>query len=495
MKKAVIYARYSSDRQTEQSIEGQLRVCNEFASRQGYTVIATYIDRAMTGTNDNREQFQKMIKDSESKIFETVLVYKLDRFSRNRYDSAMNKNILKKNGVKLVSATEPITDTPEGILLESVLEGMAEFYSAELSQKVKRGMKESRSKGLFTGGLCLYGYRIVNQRYEIEPNEAKVVRMLFDDLISGYKLKDIANKLERLGITLRNGNRMSAGRISFLLHNEKYIGKCVIAGVEYPNMVPAIIDPITFEKAQRILAKGLHKNAKAKASIPYYLSGKIFCEHCGSPFIGSAGTSKTKKVHHYYKCSNKVKNTKNCCSHVYKKEELEEFVLDSIVKTLSIPSNFNKIIEHMINLYDSEIKTNLNIKRIQKELENVDEELTNYATAIGKGIFNDKIQEIMNSLLDRKSMLETELKLQESLKERELTEEILTKHLSSIFSYKGSDENTKRCLFDAFIKQITINDNDNITIYCNGVDEDFVLKNEHLDKVFAYDTLGGAGGN
>ena len=149
----------------------------------------------------------------------------------------------------------------------------------------------------------------------------------------------------------------------------------------------------------------------------------------------------------------------------------------------------------MINLYDSEIKTNLNIKRIQKELEKVDEELTNYATAIGKGIFNDKIQEIMNSLLDRKSMLETELKLQESLRERELTEEILTKHLSSIFSYKDSDENTKRCLFDAFIKQITINENNNITIYCNGVDEDFVLKNEHLDKVFAYDTFGGDGGN
>ena len=143
----------------------------------------------------------------------------------------------------------------------------------------------------------------------------------------------------------------------------------------------------------------------------------------------------------------------------------------------------------MINLYDSEIKTNLNIKRIQKELENV--ELQHMSVKQN----HDKIQEIMNSLLDRKSMLETELKLQESLKERELTEKILTKHLSSIFSYKDSDENTKRCLFDAFIKQITINDNDNITIYCNGVDEDFVLKNEHLDKVFAYDTFGGAGGN
>ena len=494
MKKAVIYARYSSDRQTEQSIEGQLRVCNEFASRQGYPVIATYIDRAMTGTNDNREQFQKMIKDSQSQVFDTVLVYKLDRFSRNRYDSAMNKATLKKNGVKLVSATEPITDTPEGILLESVLEGMAEFYSAELSQKVKRGMKESRSKGLFTGGLCLYGYRIVNQRYEIEPTESRTVRMIFDDLISGYQLKDIANKLDRLGIRLRNGNKILPNRVSYILHNRKYIGECEIAGVKYLDMVPAIIDPITFEQAQRILAKGKHKNGKGKADEPYYLSGKIFCKTCGEIYIGSAGTSKTKKVHHYYKCSKKIKNTRNCSSHTYKKDELESFVLESIVKMLSNPSNFDQITQHIVNLYDSEIRSNSNIKRVEQSLKEVDEKLTNYALAIGKGIFNEKTQEIMNHLLEEKAGLEMEYQMQSALLDRPITKEIVANHLKSIFDYKTANDSTKRLLFDAFIKRIEINEDDDITIYCHSVDPDFVLKNEHLDKVFVFDSFGGVEG-
>ncbi len=138
MKTAVIYARYSSDNQTEQSIEGQLRVCEEFAQRNDILILNTYIDRAMTGTNDNRPDFQQMIKDSSKKEWDYVLVYKIDRFSRNKYETAKNKKILKDNGVKLLSAMENIPDTPEGIILESLLEGMAEYYSAELAQKVKR---------------------------------------------------------------------------------------------------------------------------------------------------------------------------------------------------------------------------------------------------------------------------------------------------------------------------------------------------------------------
>ena len=123
MKKAVIYARYSSDRQTEQSIEGQLRDCYEYAQRNDIVVVDKYIDRAMTGTNDNREDFQRMLKDSDKKAWDYVLVYKLDRFSRNKYEMAIHRKHLKDNGIKILSAMENIPDSPEGILLESLLEG------------------------------------------------------------------------------------------------------------------------------------------------------------------------------------------------------------------------------------------------------------------------------------------------------------------------------------------------------------------------------------
>ncbi|MBQ4053583.1 MAG: recombinase family protein, partial [Clostridia bacterium] len=164
MKSAVIYARYSSERQTEQSIEGQLRICKEYAERNDYVVVDTYIDRAMTGTNDNRTNFQRMLRDSSKRAWDVVLVYKLDRFSRNKYEMAMHRKTLRDNGIKLVSAMENIPDTPEGIILESLLEGMAEYYSAELSQKVRRGMNESRQKGTFTGGHILYGYKVENKK-------------------------------------------------------------------------------------------------------------------------------------------------------------------------------------------------------------------------------------------------------------------------------------------------------------------------------------------
>ena len=121
--KAIIYARYSSDNQREESIEGQIRECMEFAERNGITVFGTYIDRALSAKTDNRPEFQRMIKDSYRMLFDTVLVWKLDRFARNRYDSAYYKNILKKNGVKVISAKENIPETPEGVLLESLLEG------------------------------------------------------------------------------------------------------------------------------------------------------------------------------------------------------------------------------------------------------------------------------------------------------------------------------------------------------------------------------------
>lgn len=176
-KRVVIYARFSSHSQTEQSIEGQLRECYEYAKRQGLLVVAEYIDRALTGTTDKRPEFLRMIDDSKKKTFDYVLVYQLDRFARNRYDSANYKAKLKKNGVRVLSAKENITEDASGILIEGVLESMAEYYSAELSQKVKRGIRESYEKGYFIGGygLILYDDKILIF-YNTDDNHPMVIK-------------------------------------------------------------------------------------------------------------------------------------------------------------------------------------------------------------------------------------------------------------------------------------------------------------------------------
>jgi len=159
----VIYARYSSDNQREESIEGQIRECKEFASKNDIQIVDTYIDRALSARTDNRPDFQRMIKDSASKSFETVIVWKLDRFARDRYDSTHYKRILKKNNVSVISATEKISAGSEGVLLETLLEGMAEYYSVELAEKVNRGMKENALKCKYNGGTLPIGFVIDNE--------------------------------------------------------------------------------------------------------------------------------------------------------------------------------------------------------------------------------------------------------------------------------------------------------------------------------------------
>ncbi len=173
----VIYARFSSANQNEQSIEGQLKVCYEYAQRNGYTVIGEYIDRAISGTTDNRPQFLKMIEDSKERRFQGVLVYQLDRFARDRYVSADYKHKLKKNGVRVLSARENISDDASGILMEAVLEGMAEYFSRELAQKVKRGMRLTAEKCLSTGNHTALGYKVNSDKtFSIDDTTAAIVK-------------------------------------------------------------------------------------------------------------------------------------------------------------------------------------------------------------------------------------------------------------------------------------------------------------------------------
>ena len=205
--KAVIYARYSSDNQREESIEGQIRECTAFAEKNGMTVLRHYIDRAFSAKTDNRPKFQRMIKDSKEKLFDVVLVWKLDRFARNRYDSAQYKTILKKNGVRVVSANEAISETAEGILMESVLEGYAEYFSADLAEKVNRGMTENALKCKFNGGNPTVGYIIDSDQYfQIDPVKAPFVLDAFKMYDEGSTMSQVRDYLNEHNMTNNREN-------------------------------------------------------------------------------------------------------------------------------------------------------------------------------------------------------------------------------------------------------------------------------------------------
>ncbi len=259
--RAVIYARFSSEKQNEASIEGQLRECLDYAKYNGIEVIGEYIDRAVSAKTDNRPDFQRMIKDSYKNAFDTVLVWKLDRFARNRYDSAYYKNILKKNGVRVISAKESISQGADGILLESILEGYAEYYSAELSEKVRRGMTENALKARSNGVRAPFGYYVdENDQYQIDEGKAPIVKEIFTLYADGKKITEIVEIMKARGVQNR-GYTMNYNAIFRILTNRKYIGEYKFGDVVIPNGMPAIVDEDIFNKIQA----RMKRNKKAPA--------------------------------------------------------------------------------------------------------------------------------------------------------------------------------------------------------------------------------------
>ena len=252
---AVIYARYSSDNQREESIEGQLRECKEFAERKGYTIIKTYADRAISGKKaDNRPEFMQMITDSKNRLFDAVIVWKIDRFSRDKYDSVFYKNALKKNNVSVISATEPIDDTPEGQLMESIFEGFSVYYIKDLSAKVSRGMTENALKAKFNGGALTFGYMIdADKHFQPDPAKAAIVTDIFTRYASGESTKEILALLREQGIKTASGKAPTYSFITNLLKNRRYLGEYRFKDTVVENAFEPLVEKRIFDKCQRRL--------------------------------------------------------------------------------------------------------------------------------------------------------------------------------------------------------------------------------------------------
>ena len=270
--KAVIYARYSSDNQREESIDGQLRECKAYAEKNGITLLTTYIDRALSAKTDNRPEFQKMIKDSGKGLFDMVLVWKLDRFARNRYDSAHYKATLRKSGVKVVSATESIAEDSTGILLESLLEGYAEFYSAELAEKVRRGLTENALKAKANGGSRAYGYTVDKDRYfQIDPTTAPIVVEIFESYSQGATIQKIVNSLNDRGLRNPHNGKFTINIVTNMLKNRRYIGEYSFGEIILPDSIPAIISKELFDRVAARMEKNKRAPARTKAKEEMYL--------------------------------------------------------------------------------------------------------------------------------------------------------------------------------------------------------------------------------
>lgn len=453
--KAVIYARYSSESQREESIEGQLRECNEFAVRHNMSIIETYIDSAFSARTDDRPEFQRLIRDSAKRQFDVVLVWKLDRFSRNRFDSATYRAVLKRNGVKVVSATENISEGPEGIILEAMLEGMAEYYSAELSVKVKRGQKENALKGKSNGGLVPFGYRVNEDRYyEADPVTAPIALEIFTRYADGETVLEIIDDMNSRGVFTNTTFKYSSkSSIGYLLKNRRYIGEYRYKDIVIPDGMPAIIPKEIFDKVQRRVEKNKHKPAAMKADNEYILTTKLFCGKCGTMMVGTGGTSNTGKVHHYYKCGNRV-HRKSCDMKAVKKEKFENLIISYAQKELLNDKNIKRLADKIVKLQDKE---NVAIPLLQKQLDDVEKRIANILNSIEEGLANASVKLRLDELETKKIDLEIAI-AKEQIKTTKLTEEQIVFWISN---FKGGDINSKdyrRNLIDIFVNAIFLYD-------------------------------------
>ena len=465
-KSAVIYARFSCHQQSEQSIEGQLRVCQEYAERQGITVVGEYIDRAISGSSADRPDFQRMISDSKKKAFQYVIVYKLDRFARNRYDSAIYKHKLKQNNVKLLSAMENIGDNPESIILEAVLEASAEYYSVDLSQKIKRGRRDSAAKGKFVGGGIPIGYKSVDGYLVVDEEKAPHIVHAFEMYATGIPKRDIIAELNALGLRNKKGEPYGYNALTCAFKSEKYIGVLEQAGVRLENAIPALVDRETFDKVQERLAINAHSGAKNKAETEYLLTGKLFCGHCGIGMQGVSGTGKTGNRWYYYQCPVRRKQ-RTCKKKNEKKDFLEWYVVEQTLEYVLVPHRMKLIATAVVNQYDKEFGDD-SVARLEKRiiwLKNQIEKLSFEALdfpKVSRQAFFDKIEAYEQERID----LEMDLSKLRIANEFRYTEKEILAWLKQFCKGDIMDEEFRRRIIDVFINSVFLYD-DKTVIYYN----------------------------
>lgn len=454
--KAVIYARYSSHVQREESIEGQLRECHEFATKNDLTVIGEYCDRALSGKTDKRPEFQRLIRDSERGRFDAVIMYTLDRFARNRYDSAIYKAKLKRNGVKIYYAKQPLPDTPEGIILESVLEGYAEYYSENLARNIKRGQKENALQCIAMTTPPL-GYRIGPDRhFEIDPISAKAVQEICTRYAAGERPTNIINYLNEHGFKTSCGNTFNKNSLPRILHNDCYIGTYHYDDVTIENGMPAIIDQDLFIQVQQRLARTTKAPARNKATEEYLLSSKVFCGHCGEPLIGESGTGKSGKIHRYYKCAGR-KRKHNCDKAIEKKDWLETTVIQYTTNHVLTDQNIDLIADKVIQIANEEFADKSTLIALQQKLKDIDKRIANLISAMEQGIITATTKNRLMDLEAERTGTEKQI-AKEELKKPFLTKDHIIYYLNLCKQGDTKTKNFNQQLIDTLINAVYVYD-------------------------------------
>ena len=486
--KVAAYSRVSSDAQdTVLSLSAQIKALREYAHKNGHEVVREFVDEAESGRSANRPAFREMISLSRTKQppFEGILVWKLNRFARSREDSVVFKALLKKQGIAVISINEPVDDSPSGRLLEGVIESIDEFYSANLGQDIKRGMRENASRSFFNGSKPPYGmHRVPVQdgektRYKLQPDPedsptVQVVGRIFEMADKDHGCKEIAKSLNTEGLRTLKGERWGRTTVHKILTNEAYSGTLVWGGrhgypairsgtppVRVEDAWPAIIDRDLFDRVQKKMEVRGPKFAHPR-TIPskYLLSGFLFCS-CGHALTGHSAKSGRN---HYYQCSRRAKQGDEACqSRMLPREKLERQVIDNLKSKVLTDEN----IEELILIVNEEIASasgdlHRKLAAIDAELGEVGSRLLRLYDALetGKLSLDDLAPRIKELKMRQDEINKVRIQVEADMVVEgvELVDaDAVKSHVGDLKSLLEDTETTRRKAFiKSFVKRITV---------------------------------------
>lgn len=430
--RVAMYARFSSDNQRTESIDAQIRAMQNYCEQKHYLVVQKYIDEAKSATTDKRPAFQRMIADSKQNLFDIVLVHKLDRFARNRYDSAVYKRELKKNGVTVYSVLENLDDSPESIMLQAVLEGMSEYYSENLGREVMKGMKETALQCKHTGGTPPLGFDVdpTTRHLVINEYEAETVRLIFRMFNAGYGYGAIIDELNRQNRRTKSGKRFVKNSFPYILHNEKYTGVYVFNKASskaadgkrnshrYKDLedqiiieggCPAIVTLDEFQKAQHLLSSRNSDLYRSRSDELHLLAGKIFCKDCGRAMVAGKTACLKNGVYEtgfrWYKCPTKY----TCSGKSIKREYVDHYVIELLENNIFNRKAMKKILKAIkseCTIGADDLKRR--IRSIEKQIADVSTQISNGTEAVSRGAVSQTLIDHINSLEQKKSELTAE---------------------------------------------------------------------------------------
>ena len=478
----------------DESIDAQVRAIEEYTNKNNIQIVKTFIDRAKSATSANRPEFQNMIKfcEADNTGISMVIVHKLDRFSRDKYDSAMYKQKLKVNGIRVVSVLENLNDSPESVILESVIEGMAQYYSANLAREVAKGQKENALKALHNGGDAPLGYDVEHDKtYTINEEEAQAVKIIFDMYVKGYSYSNIIDELNELGYKTKRGNKFGKNSLHGILSNEKYTGVYVFNKTQRKGVngkrnghkqksedeiikveggMPQIIDKETFNQAQEMMQRRKKSPGAHKATTTYLLTGIIRCGECGHAMQGNKRKDKYGNDYISYRCGCR-KQKRDCKNREIKRDYLETFILQELEKNI-LNDDAIPVLSKALNekLKESNDNNSELLKSLENKLEKVNKEINNILNAIMNGIVNSMLKEKLDEL--------EQVKINLDLKMSELKRE--NKEIDTV----GVTEDQIRAMFSQFRKFVIQRNIPECKKFIGDYIKEVIIYKDYIDVIF-----------